>query len=164
MAEKLIKQRGSVKAKLTSFSNYMTVIKSCKQLSDLQVLELEGRFNKFESLHDEFNDLQTDIELLSDNPEEAYAERFKFEDTFYPLVAQARKLLEASQQLQNKLSAGSVSGSEVSAVVRVVSDKGQRYSARVLLDNGSTAHFVTDAVCTKLGLSRVGNSSKVTGD
>ncbi|KAL0859308.1 hypothetical protein ABMA27_011110 [Loxostege sticticalis] len=49
------------------------------------------------------------------------------------------------------------------AVVRVVSDKGKRCNARVLLDSGSTAHFITNSLCDKLGLSRVDISSKVTG-
>lgn len=117
MAEKLIKKRSSIKARITGFSNYITILKSCDQLSDLQVLELEGRFSRFENLFDEFNELQTDIELLSDNPEDAYAERFKFEEFFYPLVALARKLLAAGQKQQDNAT-GSVSGSEVSGGIR----------------------------------------------
>nr|XP_037866761.1 uncharacterized protein LOC119628499 isoform X1 [Bombyx mori] len=45
------------------------------------------------------------------------------------------------------------------AMVRVRGADGTKHPARVLLDNGSTANFVTDAFSSKLGLSRHGTSS-----
>lgn len=62
-----------MKAKLTNFCNYLSILSSSKVISDLQRMELEGRLSKFDSLYDEFDDLQTEIEVDSDMPQEAYA-------------------------------------------------------------------------------------------
>lgn len=96
-----------MKAKLTNFCNYLSVLISCESLSDLQKLELEGRLSKFDALYGEFDDLQLEIEVLSDKPDEAYAERAKFEERYHALAAQARSLLV------NAGDSGSVAGSTV---------------------------------------------------
>lgn len=49
------------------------------------------------------------------------------------------------------------------AMVMVGDRHGRLHKARLLLDNGSTANFVTDRLCTKLGLMRSDTSSTVTG-
>ncbi|XP_045448243.1 uncharacterized protein LOC123656620 [Melitaea cinxia] len=49
------------------------------------------------------------------------------------------------------------------ARVKVDDSKGVEHLARVLLDNGSTANFVTTSFCGKLGLSRRNESATVTG-
>ncbi|XP_037293857.1 uncharacterized protein LOC115451461 isoform X1 [Manduca sexta] len=49
------------------------------------------------------------------------------------------------------------------AMVRVADSKGDKHDARLLLDNGSTANFITDGLCTKLGLSRSSSDCTVTG-
>lgn len=49
------------------------------------------------------------------------------------------------------------------AIVKVLDSKGDVRSARLLLDNGSSANFVTESLCGKLGLSRRSASSTVTG-
>ncbi|CAG9137874.1 unnamed protein product [Plutella xylostella] len=48
-------------------------------------------------------------------------------------------------------------------MVMVGDRHGRLHKARLLLDNGSTANFVTDRLCTKLGLVRRDTSSTVTG-
>lgn len=103
----LLRKRSAIKAKLTNFTNYMNVLLSCKTISDIQRLELESRFKKFEATYDEFNILQVDIEVLSDDPGEAYAERAKFEDRYHALVAQAHGLLANNESGDG----GSVTGS-----------------------------------------------------
>lgn len=91
---KLIKKRSSLKAKLTIFKNYLSGLYSCTSLSPLQCRELDGRLNKFDALYDEFDDLQTEIEMLSDKPDaEMFAERVEFEDQYHAQVALARSLL-----------------------------------------------------------------------
>lgn len=42
-----IKQRNIIKVKLTTFNNYLEVLKSCEESSDLQLIDLEGRLSKF---------------------------------------------------------------------------------------------------------------------
>ncbi|CAH0715181.1 unnamed protein product, partial [Brenthis ino] len=110
MADKLIKKRSSMKAKLTTFSNYLDVLKSCDNLSTLQRLELDSRYSKFDALYAEFDDLQTEIELLSEKPEEAYTVRAQFEEQYYALAALARSLLSGNEKPRD--SAGFVTGSE----------------------------------------------------
>ncbi|KAL4705945.1 hypothetical protein ACJJTC_018783 [Scirpophaga incertulas] len=46
--------------------------------------------------------------------------------------------------------------------VKVQDCNGVEHVARVLLDNGSTANFVTASLCSKLGLSRRSASTTVT--
>ncbi|KAF9797705.1 hypothetical protein SFRURICE_017900 [Spodoptera frugiperda] len=82
----LIKKRASIKAKLTQFSSYLNVAKSCEQLSEVQIVEVEYRLNIFENLYDKYDMLQTDIEETVDDPSEQYAEREEFEKQYYTLV------------------------------------------------------------------------------
>lgn len=42
-----INQRNLIKVKLTTFNNYLEVLKSCEESSDLQLIDLEGRLSKF---------------------------------------------------------------------------------------------------------------------
>ncbi|XP_035457052.2 uncharacterized protein LOC118280784 [Spodoptera frugiperda] len=108
MADKLVKRRSSMKAKLTTFSAYLNVLKSCDNLSNLQIIELETRFDKFNALYTEFDELQTEIEVSSDKPDEAYATRDQFEQQYYSLVALARSLLPGTDgKSQHRDSTGS---------------------------------------------------------
>ncbi|KAF9799970.1 hypothetical protein SFRURICE_020459 [Spodoptera frugiperda] len=205
MADKLVKRRSSMKAKLTTFSAYLNVLKSCDNLSNLQIIELETRFDKFNALYTEFDELQTEIEVSSDKPDEAYATRDQFEQQYYSLVALARSLLPGTDgksqhrdstakhntllhmertepaPIQNPmpstsesiaLSANSAANIEPctrsfvllsTAMVTAVSGSGERCAARILLDNGSTANFITDKLCNKLRLSKDDTRSTITG-
>lgn len=49
------------------------------------------------------------------------------------------------------------------AMVKVVGAGGERFAARMLLDNGSTANFVTQTLCDKLRLPRRNDGSMVSG-
>ncbi|XP_059056178.1 uncharacterized protein LOC131850043 isoform X6 [Achroia grisella] len=163
---KLIKKRSSLKAKLTTFTNYLDIVSSCQSLSELQRLELQSRFAKIDALYEDFDNLQTEIESLDTSVakvEETYVARQQFEDLYHPLVARARSLL-ASVAPSEQIFECAVSGGAASmqALVRVVSNSGERHDARVLLDNGSTANFVTHSLCNKLGMSRRSTSSTVT--
>ncbi|CAB3242550.1 unnamed protein product [Arctia plantaginis] len=48
-------------------------------------------------------------------------------------------------------------------LVKVVDSRGNKVDARILLDNGSTANFITQTLCDELGLPRRDTSSMVTG-
>lgn len=48
------------------------------------------------------------------------------------------------------------------ALVKVYDKNGDKHTARLLLDNGSTANFMTQELCGKLGLSKHGTRSTVT--
>lgn len=49
------------------------------------------------------------------------------------------------------------------ALVKVIDCQGGAHTARILLDNGSTANFITSALCDKLGVLKRNETSTVTG-
>ncbi|CAG9138263.1 unnamed protein product, partial [Plutella xylostella] len=125
-----------------------------------------------------------ELEELADDAEERYNERSQLEGQYYELVSQARTLLEgqldpAHNQVgpvsancdthacatnrQHLVNLPKVDLIPFAAMVMVGDRHGRLHKARLLLDNGSTANFVTDRLCTKLGLVRRDTSSTVTG-
>ncbi|XP_035433783.1 uncharacterized protein LOC118265164 isoform X2 [Spodoptera frugiperda] len=94
----LIKKRASIKAKLTLFSTYLNVVKSCEKLSETQLIEIEQRLNAFESLYEKYDTLQIHLEEAVDEPSEQYAERETFENLYYALVASARQLVGSARK------------------------------------------------------------------
>lgn len=110
--EKLVKKRSCMKSKLTIFGNYLHMLESCDELSSLQLLDLETRFNKFDSLYVDFDKLQCDIEMLLENPDDESKEREQFENQYYKLVATARSLLGARPPQSGSQQDGYVTGDE----------------------------------------------------
>ncbi|XP_045457522.1 uncharacterized protein LOC123667726 [Melitaea cinxia] len=110
--EKLIKKRAGIKAKLTIFSNFINNILPSKELSSVQLLDLEGRFSKFDTLYTVFDQLQCDIEMLSDNLENECQEREYFENQYHELIAKARGLLGEQPSHRRELQDGSVASFE----------------------------------------------------
>ncbi|CAK1597329.1 unnamed protein product [Parnassius mnemosyne] len=92
----LLKKRSSIKSKLTIYNNYLNLIKSSSDISELQRLDLAERFNKFETLYSEFDELQTNIEVLADDAGSTLVECEDFDRQFFNLVAITRSLLGAS--------------------------------------------------------------------
>nr|CAI5852848.1 unnamed protein product [Callosobruchus analis] len=65
--EKLIRQRGGVKATLTNFEKYLTNIQTSEKLSDVEIIELQGRINIIEgNIYQKFSDVQDQIEAVCD--------------------------------------------------------------------------------------------------
>lgn len=116
----LLKKRSAIKSKLTIFSNHLKIVKSSKSLTKLQIIDLECRLQKFEPLCEEFDALQTEIEILSDEPQtkdEVPLERELFDNDYYSLVATAKSLLPAKSKTQD-MSTTSFSDAESSGQVR----------------------------------------------
>ncbi|CAG9133575.1 unnamed protein product [Plutella xylostella] len=108
----------------------------------------------------------TDLETLSEVPDEAFGEREQFEQLYYQLVAEARSLLKRSSlpALPPPAEEGSEAGSSAPhAMVKVTARDGSLRTARVLLDNGSTTNYVTQDLFSKLELDGRHVSSTVTG-
>lgn len=110
--DKLIKKRGGIKSKLTIFSNYINLLKSSKELSPLQLLDLDSRFNKFNALYTDFDQLQCDIEMTSENLDDECKERELFENLYHKLVAETRNLLGERPSQQRELRDGSLTSFE----------------------------------------------------
>lgn len=97
-ARELIKRRGSYKAKLTHFSNFLRLLPSTgNDLDHFQTAELKNRLNTMESLFKEFDVLQTVLELLSEDVDEPYQEREQFESQYYALVASAGAIFASAR-------------------------------------------------------------------
>ncbi|CAK1594434.1 unnamed protein product [Parnassius mnemosyne] len=166
--QKLIKLRSSIKSKVTILNKYVKVLQSGGPPSDLQLLDLEGRFKKFDALYAQYDELQSQIEVLSDDSDTQELEREEFEGQYYSLAAAARSVLGArparqyEQPLNRSLSSYEYVSLQQTALVKVLDGTGAAHSARMLLDNGSTANFVMQSLCGKLGLSRRSVSSTVT--
>ncbi|XP_049869236.1 uncharacterized protein LOC126368998 [Pectinophora gossypiella] len=103
--DKLLKRRRTIKAKVTSFENYLKLLLSCEKITDLQRIDLDGRFSKFIDVYPEFDKLQTEIEILSDTPDVMFSYREQLEAQYHTLMAQARILLE--KVLEPQLQGGS---------------------------------------------------------
>nr|CAI5861133.1 unnamed protein product [Callosobruchus analis] len=95
--EKLIRQRGGVKATLTNFEKYLTNIQTSEKLSDVD--RGVSILLRIEAICDE-NDLDRE-----------YNEREKFENNYYSVIAAAKKLLKDNEPAQpcDRSSSGSQS-------------------------------------------------------
>lgn len=94
--KELIKRRGGFKAKLTHFSNFLRLLPN-NDLDNFQAAELKSRLNLMETLYKEFDVLQTDLELMSEDADDMYAEREQFETQYHALVARARTHVEPAR-------------------------------------------------------------------
>ncbi|KAK2575368.1 hypothetical protein KPH14_001261 [Odynerus spinipes] len=92
----LIKQRGAIKSKLTSFTKFLRKLNepSAAELSQLQ-FRLQNILRDFET----FDQIQQRLEMLASDEvtETRYQERADFEDVFYSARTDADNLLKASQ-------------------------------------------------------------------
>lgn len=89
----LAKKRGSFKAKFTHFNNFLRLLPSNTDLDHFQEVELQNRLSLMETLYKEFDVLQTELEVLSENTDDMYAEREQFETQYHASVARARACL-----------------------------------------------------------------------
>jgi hypothetical protein len=89
----LVRQRGTLKCKLTNFSTFLAPYLSIPGINDLQASEVESRLSKIEEMYTTFDELQEQIEITSDTPTGRYAERTEFENEYFAIVARARELL-----------------------------------------------------------------------
>lgn len=92
----LNKQRASLKAKVTQFKTYLDAVSACPQLSSLQINELNFRLAKIEELYLDYDRVQTDLENLTEIPDEQYQERETFETKYFGVVGLAREVAARS--------------------------------------------------------------------
>ncbi|KAJ0181414.1 hypothetical protein K1T71_003499 [Dendrolimus kikuchii] len=102
--KELVKKRASIKAKLTQFISFLANAKSYEHLSDTQLLELELRLRKLESSYSAYDEFQSELEIISDSPEELYADREQFESQYYSQTAAARNLIAVNRKLSQQRS------------------------------------------------------------
>ncbi|KAJ8957213.1 hypothetical protein NQ318_007775 [Aromia moschata] len=84
-------QRGQLKSKLTRLKTFYDSLDLTK-VDDLGVSELEIRLEKVIPAIDEFNILQSEIEILSESDSEN-TERDEFENSYYKLIANVKNFI-----------------------------------------------------------------------
>lgn len=96
----LVKKRGVIKGKQTLFQNHFENIQrgisniTIENIDKHIILELENRLEKYSQLLTEFDGIQTEIEMLSESPEEQLGERSSFENTYFSLNARCKKIID----------------------------------------------------------------------
>ncbi|KAL4721379.1 hypothetical protein ACJJTC_007112, partial [Scirpophaga incertulas] len=94
--KRLKKKRSSYKGQLTLFENYLLTLDDTT-LSKRQVMELQLRITKLESVLKEFDAVQLDIECICDDAQLEISERELVETKYYSLVTEARQMLNSTE-------------------------------------------------------------------
>ncbi|XP_045534806.1 uncharacterized protein LOC123723166 [Papilio machaon] len=113
----LKKSRASFKSKLTVFKKFLDTLLPSKTINSVQAHELTIRNGKMQEMYNDFDSVQNDIEGLTDIPDDEYAERAAFENSYFSAMAVAQDLLSRHAAVNAATAAGndsaSVSGSGV---------------------------------------------------
>ncbi|KAL4721685.1 hypothetical protein ACJJTC_001652 [Scirpophaga incertulas] len=115
--KRLKKKRSSYKGQLTLFENYLLTLEDTT-LSKRQVMELQLRITKLESVLKEFDAVQLDIECICDDAQLETSERELVETKYYSLVTEARQMLNSTEddgELQRITKLGQPNGPPSSA-------------------------------------------------
>lgn len=92
----LIKQRGTLKGRLTWLSNFVNNLpKDSKELTNELKLEAEMRLSKSVSWLDNFNEIQDEIDEHIEDTDEQFKERESFESAFYKTMSLLRSILNS---------------------------------------------------------------------
>lgn len=71
MADNKLKElntkRGSIKGRVTKFSNYLDTVLSLQTVSDVEMNKLAMKLTRIEALFIEFDELQSQIEMLNES-------------------------------------------------------------------------------------------------
>ncbi|KAJ8962243.1 hypothetical protein NQ318_018215 [Aromia moschata] len=97
--EKLIRKRAVAKGNLTRFKNFLANLDA----NNPDLLELEVRLKKLDLCWQAFCDIQLEIDILDDNPNDHEQERQTFENDYFKYEAMARRLLNPQVERCNLL-------------------------------------------------------------
>lgn len=90
----LIKKRGSLKARLTHFNNFLEKKEEQTVLSKTAIIEIVERTSSFKDILSNFDEIQGQIESICENPEQQLEERDFFETFYFELLSRAKSLEE----------------------------------------------------------------------
>ncbi|KAJ8971058.1 hypothetical protein NQ317_002750 [Molorchus minor] len=104
----LTRKRGSIKARLTGFKNYIEGViidsQNTEKLDQGVILETESRLNRLENLLSEFHDIQSELEVIVESDsdyENQLIERDTFENAFYKVVSSFKCIIENNIDVEN---------------------------------------------------------------
>lgn len=95
---------GGVKTKLRGFSKFVTDLLGKQNISTIELFQLSERTIGLEKIKQEFDEIQTNIELTVKDDQELetqYQYRETFENEFYSSIAIAKKILSDNKMLFN---------------------------------------------------------------
>ncbi|CAH2108789.1 unnamed protein product [Euphydryas editha] len=99
----LMKKRGSFKGRLTTFINYLDAL-NIKTLNESDATEIQLRLGKIESLYEQYDEVQTRLECITEDVHAQFSERSEFESKYYKYLAQAQSLLTKFNKDNNSIS------------------------------------------------------------
>ncbi|XP_031334970.1 uncharacterized protein LOC116164867 [Photinus pyralis] len=105
--KKLVQKRGICKAQLTMFDTYLSGLNT-EELTSTDLTNIENRLQKLQPFFDSFNDVQNEIECLSEQID--VNERQLFQDNFFHLTSQASDILIKAKE--SSIQSRSVQGHE----------------------------------------------------
>ncbi|CAG9773509.1 unnamed protein product [Ceutorhynchus assimilis] len=100
----LKRKRGGLKASLTNFIKHVQLLPQKREgLDESEIVNLQQRLVRLESVFIQFIEVQNEIELITDetNLDEQYTERAKFDDLFYEYLAISKTLLPDDEHLDH---------------------------------------------------------------
>ncbi|XP_033212150.1 uncharacterized protein LOC117169753 [Belonocnema kinseyi] len=115
----LTKKRGALKTRVTCFRNYITNLKrefpdESVELEDVIKFEINDRLDKIRENFALYEEIQEQIDGLTDDPQETIEYRTEIEDNFFRAIAEAKRLLSQGI-LKDGLSVNARSNQEVAA-------------------------------------------------
>lgn len=91
-------KRSSIKGRLTTFEKYLEDLKSLPNINKLKCHETKTRLKKLEILFEEYDLIQTSIEVKQESSENQI-ERDSSENRFYRSMAEAQEIIEKGQSI-----------------------------------------------------------------
>ncbi|XP_049868956.1 uncharacterized protein LOC126368838 [Pectinophora gossypiella] len=88
----LIRKRASIKGRLTAFTNFLTPL-NVSSLTPEAASELQLRTGKIESLYQQYDEVQSQLECIVDDVDGQIAERNEYESRYYKTLSKAQQLL-----------------------------------------------------------------------
>lgn len=102
--QQLIKQRASLKSRLTTFEKYVdklgTEYNEKKMIDNRKVTELELKIQRMENVFTEFEKVQNSVEISEEGGEEEFVERNSFESRFDASLAIAKTILSEVREIE----------------------------------------------------------------
>ncbi|KAJ8970466.1 hypothetical protein NQ314_001218 [Rhamnusium bicolor] len=158
----LNRKRGSIKARLTNFKTYLDDLVSGKldnKLDKIEIIELESRMTKIDSILSEFGEIQEQIESIVDDRDfEAQVEqRIIFENAFYKIMATCRNIVADNEAVADDVSVKSNSSTRGFGTNEIANNSVLALQARPKLPaiplpkfNGNSANWLENSDWKKL--------------
>lgn len=93
----LTSKRSSIKGRITKFKNYLEPLCTLESVSSFELMKLKSKLSKFESLFEEFDGVQSDIEVINVATQDVeLSVREVMEQDFHHYMALAQQLVETN--------------------------------------------------------------------